>query len=200
MAGRITLYAGRGHQTGVVLLGVMVVIFASMMLVGILVDEYLGVEARAVDQSLASTRARWALSGHVDYVLSRARAYGGDPGYADDAVLVTALNSFDQGIPADVYDYDTVGADVYQFQVGFLAKDQDSPPLDGWVSLEFDLLEVADEVPLLRGISNRQPGVTVVVCIGTLAVRSRTSSAACLDGTADPGDPGVATVMSYESQ
>lgn len=188
---------GQQHQSGAVLLGVMVVIFASMMLVGILVDEYLGVEARALDRHLASVRGRWALSGHVDYVLSRARNYGDAPGYANHDDLRITLGGFANDVPQDVYDYATAGVDLYRFQVNTVARDQDAPAVDGRVRLDLDLAPVAGVVPLLQDIANREPGITVVACIGSEVVTNRTANSACLAGA---GDPGVTTVISYESR
>ena len=192
---------GRPDQRGAVLIGVMVVVFSSMMLVGILVDEYLGVEVRAVERNLASVRAQWALSGHLDYVLSRARNHADLTGYTDQDDLRNRLNGFDDDLPADVYQYPSAGQDDYLFQVDFQASDQDAPALAGRVSLALDLVEVGGVVPVLQGISGREPGLTVLACIGSLPVTQRTALTPCLVGAGGLDDTaGVATVISYETR
>ena len=67
------------RQRGVVLVTVMVVMFLSMLFAVTLGNHFAVQEARDIEQLLATLRASWALSGHVDYVLSRASKEHDDP-------------------------------------------------------------------------------------------------------------------------
>lgn len=62
-------------QEGNILIIIMVMMMLAMLLASALIEHFAVTEAREVEASLARVRAYWAMSGHVDYVLSRTRQY-----------------------------------------------------------------------------------------------------------------------------
>ncbi|MBF0561988.1 MAG: hypothetical protein HQL37_08190 [Alphaproteobacteria bacterium] len=54
------------------LITIMIVAMATMMLVGVLINQFLVAEARDVEQLLADSRFYWAMDGHAAYLLSEA--------------------------------------------------------------------------------------------------------------------------------
>lgn len=85
------------HQGGNILITVIIVMLVTTLLAGAIVQHFLVSEARAVEESLAKVRVYWAMSGHANYVHSRARHYINTCGDATDPTLtnfVTAFNTF----------------------------------------------------------------------------------------------------------
>lgn len=65
--------ARRRRQRGVAMITIMVVMVITMLIASTLVNHLAVQEAHAIEQHLAEVRAHWAMVGHVNYVLSRAR-------------------------------------------------------------------------------------------------------------------------------
>ncbi|MDP6343959.1 MAG: hypothetical protein QF491_10545 [Alphaproteobacteria bacterium] len=65
----------REGDRGTVLIAVSFVGIFAMALCAALISSYAVSEARAVEDSLAKLRVYWAMMGHVDYALSRARGH-----------------------------------------------------------------------------------------------------------------------------
>ncbi|MBF8271228.1 MAG: hypothetical protein HW380_333 [Magnetococcales bacterium] len=72
---RATLFYSGMNQQGNIIIAVMISMLMITLLVSALIEHFLVAEARAVEESLAKVRVYWAMSGHVDYYLSRVKQY-----------------------------------------------------------------------------------------------------------------------------
>lgn len=64
------------RQRGSAMIAVMVAMMLLMLLGSTLVNHFAVVEAQAVEENLAEVRSYWAMMGHMNYMLSRARSQG----------------------------------------------------------------------------------------------------------------------------
>ena len=71
-------FADREKEQGNIIITIMIVMFLSMLAASGLISHNAVTEARAIEQSLVKVRAYWAMMGHVNYILSRARTKGSD--------------------------------------------------------------------------------------------------------------------------
>lgn len=68
--------ASHHRQRGAVLVVIMVVMALVALLASSLVEHFATSEARAVEDSLMDARVKWAMFGHMTYMLARAKAQG----------------------------------------------------------------------------------------------------------------------------
>jgi hypothetical protein len=68
--------AGKHRQRGAVLIVVMVVMVMIGLIATTLIENFTTTEAREVEASLMESRVKWAMFGHLNHALARARAQG----------------------------------------------------------------------------------------------------------------------------
>jgi hypothetical protein len=96
------MIANRHRQTGNILMPVIFIGLTTSLIMGALINRSVYLEAAAVENSLAETRAYWATMGHFRYALSRARHAGLCPDeegcvptdHFEDTELASTLQSY----------------------------------------------------------------------------------------------------------
>lgn len=167
----------RAAQRGNVIAAVSVIGAAGTLTLSALMNNSVGVEARAVERSLAETRAYWAAMGHFRYAMSRTRysaACGQWWGCAEsetatDTQKAATLNSYLGEISGlRTFTYPEEDSD-YFLKLTFTAAPDDDPsrkPYSGWLMIRSGMDPTQSTLPVLKDLGSRLPAYEIRFCLG----------------------------------
>ena len=154
-------------QEGNILVIIMVMMMVFMLMASLLIEHFAINEARAVEESLAKVRVYWAMSGMVDYALSRARE---ESQAEDDKTKRDNLTDY-----MDEVDDPVVYSDIsenYKLTVkGTVSNDDSVNPDDGnsdtgRILLRINLADVGSEpMESLENLPKRLGDLVVDICM-----------------------------------
>lgn len=172
------------------------------IMVASLVQHMAAADEAGTEEQLAQIRAYWAMSGVVDYRLSRGHQAFSSTNNVTDTLRISTLDGFANTASVDTLTYVATVPQVV-FSVSTVLTDVDvAGGVDGHYSMRVSLnaQTPADVAPPLRGLENRVVDLVVDVCSGNTArvARSQTitdcESTTLLSGTEDHG---ISTIHAY---
>ncbi len=167
----------RQSERGNVIAAVTVIGAASTLALSALMNNSVGIEARAIEQNLAETRAYWASMGHFRYAMARTR-YSAACGQwwgcvesetATDAMKAATLNSYLGEISSlRTFTYPEEDSDYFLRLTFTAAPDEDPSRKDysGWLKIRSALNGAQGDVPVLNDLGDSIPMYEIRFCLG----------------------------------
>ncbi|MCB1733635.1 MAG: hypothetical protein H6981_01565 [Gammaproteobacteria bacterium] len=185
------------RQRGVILVSVMAMLFITLMVASALVNHFVVDESAAIEQDLAALRVRWAQTGQLDYLLSRVMADGdGLLGFASQSAIRSSLEAYALEPPGLVYT-DVVGGGSYTLTPNVTVTDLG---INGQMRISLGIEDPGNAVPTVIGLHTRVADLVSDVCIGDIAVASRTAADTCVSVFGAIGFNGISTVLALWTQ
>lgn len=192
----------RCGQRGIALIIVMGTLLLVTLIASILADQGIAREVEATEHNLFEERARAALEGTINFLVSRlaGASVAEQNAWNSDAERAAWL----EGLNQQTYTYRTAAAPEYDYalttEVTVAAVDGDSiAGNDGYVDLTVTLAipATAEVSPSLARLVDSALPLQVRLCIGDVARAARAAATSCLSTDPPPTPANVVTIEHY---